>query len=60
MAGDLVSTLADLKEQEALKIVEDRLSAGEDPMGILSDSRKALEMVGNRFADGTYFIPDLV
>ena len=60
MAEDLVNTLADLKEKEALQIVEKRLSAGEDPLGILNDARKALETVGSRFADSTYFIPDLV
>jgi len=60
MAEDLVNTLADLKEKEALKIVEKRLSAGEEPLGILNDARKALEIVGKRFADSEYFIPDLV
>ena len=60
MAENLVDLLADLKEEEALAIVKERLESGEDPMNILADSRKALEIVGNRFADGTYFIPDLV
>jgi 5-methyltetrahydrofolate--homocysteine methyltransferase len=60
MAEDLVNTLADLKEQEAIKIVEDRLSAGEDPLKILGDARKGMEIVGSRFASSEYFIPDLV
>jgi len=60
MAKDLVKTLSDLKEKEALKIVEDRLKAGEDPLKILDDARKAVEIVGKRFSDGEYFIPDLV
>jgi len=60
MAKDLVKTLADLKEKEALKIVEDRLSAGEDPLKILDDAKHALEIVGKRFSDCQYFIPDLV
>ena len=60
MAKNLVDTLADLKEDEALSMVRERLDSGENPMNILNDSRKALEIVGNRFADGTYFIPDLV
>jgi methanogenic corrinoid protein MtbC1 len=60
MAKDLVSILADLKEKEALKIVEDRLSAEEDPLKILDDARRAVEIVGKRFSDGEYFIPDLV
>ena len=60
MAKDLVSTLADLKEKEALGIVQDRLSAGDDPLSILDDARRATEIVGKRFANGEYFIPDLV
>jgi methanogenic corrinoid protein MtbC1 len=60
MAKDLVKTLADLKEKEALKIVEDRLSVGEDPLKILDDAKRALEIVGKRFSDCEYFIPDLV
>src|SRR4030042_4369517 len=60
MAKDLVKTLADLKEKEALKIVEDRLKTGEDPLKILDDARRAVEIVGKRFSDCEYFIPDLV
>ncbi len=60
MAKDLINTLANLKEEEALKIVEDRLSAGEEPLKILDDARRAVEIVGKRFSDSEYFIPDLV
>jgi 5-methyltetrahydrofolate--homocysteine methyltransferase len=60
MAKDLVKTLADLKEKEALQIVQERLSAGDDPLGILNDARRAVEIVGKRFSDCEYFIPDLV
>jgi len=60
MAEELVSTLAELKEKEALKNVENRLNAGEDPLKILEDARRAMEIVGDRFASGEYFIPDLV
>ena len=60
MAKDLCKTLADLKEDEALAIVEERLNAGADPMGILDDASRAMEIVGNRFSKSEYFIPDLV
>ena len=60
MAQDLVNKLADLKEQEVIKIVEDRLKANEDPLKIMEDARKGMEIVGNRFASNEYFIPDLV
>jgi methanogenic corrinoid protein MtbC1 len=60
MAKDLVSALADLKEKEALKIAEDRLKAGEEPLKILDDARRGMEIVGKHFANNEYFIPDLV
>jgi methanogenic corrinoid protein MtbC1 len=60
MAGDLVNLLADLKEQEALKVVKERLDKGEDALKILDDARAGMEIVGNRFAASQYFIPDLV
>ncbi|MBW1944784.1 MAG: cobalamin-dependent protein [Deltaproteobacteria bacterium] len=60
MAGDLVNTLADLKEKEALAMVQERLDSGDDPMAILDDARTAMEVVGKRFEEHTYFIPDLV
>jgi methanogenic corrinoid protein MtbC1 len=60
MAKDLSKALADLKEDEALEIVRDKLNAGADPMGILDEARRGMETVGNRFAKSEYFIPDLV
>jgi methanogenic corrinoid protein MtbC1 len=60
MAGDLVKLLADLKEQEALKVVKERLAKGDDALKILEDARKGMEIVGSRFASSQYFIPDLV
>jgi 5-methyltetrahydrofolate--homocysteine methyltransferase len=60
MAKDLCNTLADLKEDEVLAIVQERLNANADPLGILDDARRAMEIVGKRFAESKYFIPDLV
>ncbi|MCX5812001.1 MAG: cobalamin-dependent protein [Proteobacteria bacterium] len=60
MAEDMVSALADLREDDVMKIVRDRLNAGEEPLNILDDARRALEIVGERFAAAEYFIPDLL
>ena len=57
---DLVSALADLKEKRALEIARDRLNSAEDPVAILNDARRGMGIVGERFASGEYFIPDLV
>jgi methanogenic corrinoid protein MtbC1 len=60
MDGDLVEALAELREDEALEIVQARLDAGADPLAIFDDARKAMEIVGERFASQEYFIPELV
>ena len=60
MSKDLVAALSDLREEGALKITRDRLDAGEDPLGVLADATRAMEIVGRRFADQEYFLPDLM
>ena len=60
MSENLVNLMADLKEQEALREVRERLNAGDDPLKILDNTRMAMEIVGRRFANSEYFIPDLM
>jgi len=60
MSKDLVAALSDLQEEEALIITRDRLDAGEAPLGVLADATRAMEIVGRRFADQEYFLPDLM
>ena len=60
MAENLVSTLANLKEKEALEVAQNRLNAGDDPLTIMDDARRAMETVGKRFETGEYFVPDLI
>jgi methanogenic corrinoid protein MtbC1 len=60
MSGNLINLLADLKDKEVLELVKQRLEAGEDPLKILEDSRKGMEIVGERFAADEYFLPELV
>ena len=60
MSENLVEAMSELKEEETLEIVRNRLNSGEDPLQILNDAKQAMEIVGKRFEDGTYFIPQLV
>ena len=60
MSEDFVKLLADLKEDDVIKLTKQRLASKEDPMKILEDSRKGMEIVGKRFAGGEYFLPELV
>ena len=60
MSKNLVDLIADLKEDEALQKTRELLDAGTDPMAILDHCREATEIVGKRFEEGKYFIPDLL
>ncbi len=56
----LVSIVAELREDEALQLVKNLLTAGENPLMILEACRKAVEIVGERFEKAEYFLPDLI
>lgn len=60
MAAELAKLLCDLKETEALEYVNQALEAGADPMDLLKQARQGMDIVGQRFSDGTYFIPQLI
>ncbi|MEJ2723873.1 MAG: cobalamin-dependent protein [Deltaproteobacteria bacterium] len=60
MAGKLAKLLSDLKEPEALQLVEKTLAKGGDPMTLMEEAREGMNIVGKRFATGEYFLPDLV
>jgi methanogenic corrinoid protein MtbC1 len=60
MAHELVEAMANMKEKEALQIVDDMLAQGEDPNKILDLSSEAMQVVGQRYQEGSYFLPELI
>jgi 5-methyltetrahydrofolate--homocysteine methyltransferase len=60
MSDELAKLLSDLKEPEALGFVAKALAEGIDPMGLLGQAKEGMNIVGQRFAKGDYFIPDLI
>ena len=60
MSKELVNAIADMKEEEALKLVEEMVEGDSDPMSILGAVRKAMDIVGQRYDEGTYFLPELM
>jgi methanogenic corrinoid protein MtbC1 len=57
---ELVQAMSDMKEAEALRIVDELLAQGEDPNKILDLSSQAMQVVGERYQEGTYFLPELI
>ena len=60
MSKELVNAIADMREEEALKLVKEMVEAGSEPMAILDAAREAMEIVGQRYEEGTYFLPELL
>jgi 5-methyltetrahydrofolate--homocysteine methyltransferase len=60
MSKKLVNAIADMKEQEALKLAREMVEGGEEPMAILDAAREAMTIVGQRYEEETYFLPELM
>jgi 5-methyltetrahydrofolate--homocysteine methyltransferase len=60
MSKELVNAIADMEEEQALALAKELLARKTDPMLILDDCRSAMEIVGQRYEAGTYFLPELL
>ncbi len=57
----LVEWLADMNEDDALALARRMLlEEGKDPLRVLALCREAMDVVGKRFEEGEYFLPELV
>jgi 5-methyltetrahydrofolate--homocysteine methyltransferase len=60
MSEELVNAIADMRESEALKLVKEMVEGGSEPMAILGAAREAMDVVGKRYEEGAYFLPELM
>jgi 5-methyltetrahydrofolate--homocysteine methyltransferase len=60
MTENLIEAMMELREEEALIIVQERLQRGDKPAEILDDAREAMKIVGERFEKQHYFLPELI
>jgi methanogenic corrinoid protein MtbC1 len=60
MSKELVNAIADMREEEALKLVKEMVEGGSGPMTVLDIAREAMAIVGQRYDEGKYFLPELM
>ena len=60
MSKELTEAVIELREQDALQITDRLLAAGTDPLTIVAACKDAMEVIGQRFACGEAFIPELI
>jgi len=58
--SDLANAIADLKEDEVKKIVQDMINSGADPLSIVEECRKGMDIVGERYKSKEYFLGELI
>jgi methanogenic corrinoid protein MtbC1 len=60
MSKKLINAIADMKEKEVLAMVREMDKKGSPPMAILDALRGAMDIVGQRYEKGVYFLPELI
>lgn len=60
MSQELIQAITEMREEDALKITQQMLEAGNDPIIVLDACRHAMEVIGKRFESGDCFIPELI
>jgi 5-methyltetrahydrofolate--homocysteine methyltransferase len=60
MASALVEAMADMREEDALRLAKEMLDRGIDPLAVLNECREAMAVVGQRFQAGECFVPELI
>ena len=56
----LLELVADMCEEEAIELAQGMLDDGCDPYRVLDLCREAMDIVGKRFEEGEYFLPELI
>ena len=60
MSEKLVNAIANMREEEALNLAKAMLDSSQEPMQILELCRRGVDIVGKRFQEGEYFLPELM
>jgi len=57
---ELTQAIVELREADALAMVDRKLAEGVDPVAILAECKTAMDTIGDKFAAGEAFIPELI
>jgi methanogenic corrinoid protein MtbC1 len=60
MSKELVKAISEIQEDEAIRLVEEAIKKGGDLESILKDCQEAMNIVGQRYEKGEYFLPELI
>ena len=58
--SELISAIADLNEELALKLIRQSLAENDDPLTLIANCQKGLQRVGERYAQHRYYLSGLI
>jgi methanogenic corrinoid protein MtbC1 len=58
--SQLVSAIADLNEESALKLIRQRIAENDDPLTLIESCQQGLQLVGERYAQHKYYLSGLI
>jgi methanogenic corrinoid protein MtbC1 len=56
----LVAAIAEMRDEEAVSMATELLAAGTPPLEILDACKAGMAVVGKRFEEGEYYVPELI
>ena len=54
MGEDLVKAMSEIREDDAIRLVNEAVEKGVNPLSILEDCQEAMNIVGERYEKGEY------
>ncbi len=60
MSRSLLDLIVELEENAALEKVKEAVAEGKDPLAIVEECRQGLQVVGERYDQGEYFLSELI
>lgn len=60
MGDQLIRAMAELDEERTIFLVRQQIKAGRSSIDIVEDCRKGVEVVGQKYSRGEYFLSDLI
>jgi len=57
---DFINEIVELNEKNVEEIVKERIKKNEDPLKIMDDVKKAMKIIGDKFSNKEYFLPELI
>jgi len=57
---DFIDEIVELNENKVNEMVNERIQNNENPLNIMNDVREAMKIIGDKFSNKEYFLPELI